>query len=141
MANPILQQNPVTLNFVDTAPAVSQPVPVTASNPLPVTIAGSGGGDVEIVYAPVSAATISAVASGVVSATLLAANASRRGATITNTDANALYVKYGSTASATSFTVTIPANGYWEMPYPTYTGIITGIWAADGTGSAIITEM
>lgn len=42
MSDPKLTLNPVTVMFVDTGPAVSQPVPVTAANPLPVTIASGG---------------------------------------------------------------------------------------------------
>jgi len=49
MADPKVQLNPVTVNFVDTAPTVSQSVPVTAANPLPVTMAGSGGSTVGLV--------------------------------------------------------------------------------------------
>lgn len=89
----------------------------------------------------VSSATTSAVASAATSTQLLASNASRKGVLISNTDANVLRVKYGATASATSFAVAIAANGYWEMPQPIYTGVIEGIWDADGAGSAIITEM
>lgn len=87
--------------------------------------------------------TKSAVASGVSSVTILALNASRKGATITNTDANALYLDLsGGTATSTSFSVAIAANGYYELPsnFAVYTGLITGIWAADGTGSALVTE-
>lgn len=90
---------------------------------------------------PVSTASLSAVASAATSATLLAANSNRKGVMIHNTDANALYVKYGATASATSFTALIAANGSWTMPDPIYQGVIDGIWASDGSGSAYITEL
>lgn len=50
MADPKLLLNPVTLMFTDTAPAVSQPTPVTSANPLPVTLtSGSTDQDVNIV--------------------------------------------------------------------------------------------
>ncbi len=42
MADPKAEQNPVTVGFIDTGPTVSQRVPVTAANPLPVVIAASG---------------------------------------------------------------------------------------------------
>lgn len=90
---------------------------------------------------PAAAATISALASSASSAQLLASTAGRRGLTLYNTDANGVYVKYGTTASATSFTVLIPASGYWEMPRPIYTGRIDAIWAADGSGSLYATEL
>lgn len=88
-----------------------------------------------------SAATVTALASAATSAQLLAANAARKGLILNNTDANAVLVKYGTTASATSFTVRIPLNGYWEMPKPIYTGRIDAIWEADGAGSLYATEL
>lgn len=81
-----------------------------------------------------------ALASSATSANLALQNDHRRGMTVYNTDANAMYLKYGTTASATSFTVMIPSNGYWEMPQPPHTGRIDAIWAADGSGSAMVTE-
>lgn len=87
-----------------------------------------------------AAAAKTSVASGTASVTILAANANRRGATISNTDANILYLDLsGGTASATSFTVAVAANGYYEVPFG-YTGLITGVWAVDGTGAALVTE-
>jgi hypothetical protein len=88
-----------------------------------------------------SSASITSLASSATSAQLLAANAARKGLILNNTDANAVLVKYGTTASATSFTVRIPLNGYWEMPKPIYTGRIDVIWEADGSGSIYATEL
>lgn len=80
------------------------------------------------------------VNSAVSSTTILAANPDRKGATITNTDANTLYLDLsGGTASATSFTVMVGSGEYYEVPYG-YTGLITGIWAGDGSGAALVTE-
>lgn len=102
--------------------------------------AGGTGSGVDL--GPVSAATLSAVASAATSAQLLAANAARKGVLLCNTDANAVLLKYGTTASATSFTVRVPGgNGQWEMQQPIYTGRIDAIWEADGTGSAYVTEL
>jgi hypothetical protein len=42
MADPKYPLNPVTVHFEDTSLTVTQPVPVTAANPLPVTIAAAG---------------------------------------------------------------------------------------------------
>jgi hypothetical protein len=90
---------------------------------------------------PVSTATLSSLASTATSAQLVASNASRKGLLVYNTDANTLYLKYGITASLTSFTVAIPSSGYWEMPRPVYTGRIDAIWSAAGSGSAYVTEV
>lgn len=89
-----------------------------------------------------SGANVGAIASAATSTLILAANPQRNGLLLTNTDANMLYLKYGEGATiTTSYTVAIPAGGYWEMPRPVYSGVIHGIWAADGSGSAVYTEI
>ncbi len=88
------------------------------------------------------AAAITVVASQDTNITILAANANRIGATIHNTDTGPLYLKFGATAIvASSFTVKIPADGYYELPAPVYRGIIDGIWTSSGSGSAFVTEL
>jgi hypothetical protein len=75
----------------------------------------------------------------VTNVTLLASNANRNAATIFNDSTKILFVKYGATASATSFTVKMLAGSYHEV-FGSYTGIIDGIWAT-ANGSARITEL
>lgn len=104
---------------------------ITAAKPLPVT------GDVDI--AVLAAAAPTRVASSATVVTLKAANASRRSLSIYNESTAVLYVKFGSTATATDYTVQIAAGGYYEMPTPAYTGIVTGIWAS-ANGAAQVTE-
>lgn len=88
-----------------------------------------------------STGTVSSVASGIASVTILAANTSRVGAVIVNTDANALHLLLSNgTASTTNYTAKVAAGGEYTVP-SNYTGIIVGIWAADGTGSAVVTEL
>lgn len=108
-----------------------------------VTLVSESGENVQIgTITDVATATITTVDSvSSASTTLKASNADRKALYITNTDANALYVKFGATASSSSFTVTIPSNGYYEMPQPIYTGVVDGIWAANGSGIAAITEL
>ncbi len=90
-------------------------------------------------------ATVTSVASAAASTSIIAANTARQGLSISNTDANILYLLLGGgTASATNFTValsgaTATAIGYYEVPYG-FTGAITGIWAVDGAGAALVTE-
>jgi hypothetical protein len=72
---------------------------------------------------------------------LLASNANRRGVIIHNDSPGILYVKYGTTASTTSYTYKIAADGTWDMPMPIYTGQIDGIWTSSASGSARITEL
>lgn len=89
-----------------------------------------------------TAATLTSVNDSASSVTLLASNAARKGAIIVNDSAQTLYLKYGATASPTSVTYKIGPGVTWEMPVaPVYTGIIDGIWDADGAGAARITEL
>lgn len=70
---------------------------------------------------------------------LLAVDTARNGATIRNTDANILYVLLDSgTSSATNHTVALASGDYYEVPAG-YVGEIRGIWAADGSGAALVT--
>ena len=85
-------------------------------------------------------ATLANVASSATSVTLLAANASRRGAMIVNDSTEVLYVKFGVTASSSSFTVKMSAGDYYELPQPCYFGRLDGIWAS-ANGSARMTEL
>lgn len=117
----------------------------------PVLIAGQDGANVQSLLTdangrlevntqitPAGTGTTSSVPANVANVTILAANANRLGATIVN-DGNAnLYLKMGATASLTDFTVKVPANGYYEVPF-NYTGIIDGIWNV-ANGNARVTE-
>lgn len=85
--------------------------------------------------------TLSNVSASASNVTLLSSNSSRKGATIFNDSSSALYVKFGTTSSTTSFTVKIAAGGYFEIPGPTvYTGILDGIWDS-ASGAARVTEI
>jgi len=83
--------------------------------------------------------TLTNVGGSASSVTLLAANANRKGATIFNDSSATLSVKFGATASATSFTVQLVSGAYYEVPYG-YTGILDGIWTS-ATGNARVTEV
>ncbi len=87
--------------------------------------------------------TLTNVNNSASSVTVLAANVARRGATIYNDDTAisgaVLKIKFGATASSTSFTVAIQPAGYFEVPFG-YTGIIDGI-ASAATGTARVTEL
>ena len=84
-------------------------------------------------------ATTSSVPSSASAVTLLAANQDREAASIFNDSTAILYVKFGSSASTSSYKVQIAASGYFEFPQPIYTGIVTGIWASEN-GNARISE-
>lgn len=108
----------------------------------------SGGGGSTVTTTPVAAATatLANVAGSASSVTLIALNTARLGATIVNDSTAVLYIKYGSTASATSYNYVVAGSiggvgVTWEMPAsPRYTGIITGLWAS-ATGNARTNEL
>lgn len=88
--------------------------------------------------------TQTSVAGNASSVSLLAANSSRKGATITNDSSALLYIKLGTTASTTSYTAVLAGAAaapfaYYEVPFG-YVGAIDGIWAS-ATGNARITEL
>lgn len=81
----------------------------------------------------------SSVSSTTTSTTLLQAS-NRAGLIIENSDANRLYVLLGSgTASGSNFSFSLAQNENAHIPG--YKGVVTGIWAADGSGSALVTEI
>jgi hypothetical protein len=88
---------------------------------------------------PTSLATLSNATSSASNVTLIASNGARKGLTIFNDSTAILYVKFGTTASTTSFTVKMTGGAYYEMPTPVYTGIVDGIWDS-ANGAARITE-
>lgn len=101
----------------------------------------SGSWTVTSALAASGTATLASVNDTASSATLLAANANRVGFAIFNDSAASLYVKYGTTASTTSFTFLIDPYGFYEFAGAgVYTGRIDGIWSSDSTGAARVTE-
>lgn len=95
---------------------------------------------------PATTATLVNVAGSASSVTLIALNTARLGGVIVNDSTAILYIKYGSAASATSYTYVLPGSvggvgATLELPaIPKYTGIITGLWAS-ATGNARTTEL
>lgn len=88
-----------------------------------------------------STGAATSVAASASSVTVLAANANRRGATVTNDAGGAiLYLlnQTGGTASLTNYTVPISPGGYYEVPFG-YTGALIGIWAS-ASGAGRVTE-
>lgn len=107
----------------------------TAANSIPVTLASD-----EWLTTRPSTGTQSIVADAATSTTILAANASRKGASVYNDSTEALYLLVGAgTASPTVFTALVSPGGYYEVPFG-YTGILVGIWAANASGSARVME-
>lgn len=144
----------ITSGTVTTVSTVTTVAAVTAiTNALPAgtnaigKLAANSGvdiGDVDVtsVGGQASSATVAQVASSASNVTLLASSSARKGCIVFNDSTAALYMKFGATASTSSFTVKIAAGGYWEMaftPHGIYYGIIDGIWAS-ANGNAYVTS-
>jgi len=99
-----------------------------------------GAQTLRVIPASGGTGTTSSVASSVTSVQLLAANTARLGVIIYNDGNATLKIKFGTTASATDFSVEIPGNTGYEMWAPLYNGRIDGIWTT-ALGSARITEI
>lgn len=88
---------------------------------------------------PANGSAITSVASSATVVTLLAAAASRRGATVYNESTATLYLALAAAASLTAYTAQVPPGGYYEVPYQ-YAGIITGLWSS-ANGNARVTAI
>jgi hypothetical protein len=93
---------------------------------------------------PATSAT-SSVAGAAASTSLLASNTSRLGATFFNeqptdgTGETLFLLLDAAVASATNYTVQVPINSYYEVPFG-YTGEVRGIWGA-AVGDVRVTEL
>lgn len=109
------------------------------------TVADVGASNSLPVSRQAATATLANVSGSASSVTLQAANTARKGLVVVNDSTAILYVKFGSTASTTSFTYYLAgtvsgAPSMLELPGVVYTGIVTGIWAS-ATGAARVTEL
>lgn len=130
----------VTLANGDTVKAVVPTVNVQPSPGSGVATEAKQDEQIALATGP-SAGALTVVNSVATPVLILAANPDRKGAIITNTDANALHLLLASgVVSTTNFTVLVAPNGSYEVPFG-FTGTIAGIWAADGAGSAMVTEL
>jgi hypothetical protein len=101
-------------------------------------------GDVDVVSTTlptgVSTSSVTSVSDTNSSTTLKAANSARKQIIIQNTSSAVLYIKYGTTASSTDFTVSLSQGD--TLIEDRYTGRIDGIWATDpNDGAAKVTEI
>lgn len=103
----------------------------SASFPLPVTL-----------VPPAATSTITNPSVSASSFTVLAANSSRKMASIMNDSGATVYLALASTASATAYTVMLVSGGYYELPGTSvvYAGIIAGI-GVSAVGNLHVTEL
>jgi hypothetical protein len=143
-----------TIKAASTAPAATDTSIVTSLNPnstLPAgtnvighVIADTGSttavtGTVSNRPAPSSTSALTTVTSSATSVTLLAANTNRRMMFCYNSSTSDAYVKFGTTASSTSFTLYLPSLGNFSINGEDYAGRIDIIWLS-ANGNAYVTE-
>lgn len=100
-----------------------------------VNIPSSSASSANSVTVPISATSVS----------FLPVNANRKKLTIANNSNQDLYIDLDATASVADHAIKIPkvTNSGFIATYEldNYTGLVSGIWAATGTGAALIREM
>ena len=62
-----------------------------------------------------------------------------RGRTVFNDSSAILYLKFGTTASTSSYTVQLAAGAFYEFPQAVFGGRVDGIWAS-ANGNARVTS-
>lgn len=85
-------------------------------------------------------ATVTNVSGAATDTALVAANTERQGLILYNDSTSIAYVKYGTGASSTSYTVQMGPSAYWEMPSIIYTGAVNANWVS-ATGAMRCTEL
>lgn len=120
----------------DTAQVVTSNAAAAGAEGLVVYL---GEEDISVNFTRPTTCTVSSAAMSTVVATILAANASRLAAFLWNDGSAQVYVRLEAGATTALFTVRLNNNGFYEVQFPAYTGIITGI-TASGTATILATE-
>ena len=134
-----------TWNINNIAGTISLPTGAATETSVAAVAATASGSNLrvtETIPNPVrsSAAMVASVAASATNVTLLGSNGSRVGFAVYNDSASVCYLKFGATASSTSFTVLLSAGSYYEYAgHGVYTGQVDAIWAT-ATGSARVTS-
>jgi hypothetical protein len=90
---------------------------------------------------PPSASTTTQTVVSNVNVQLLAQNTARKGAIVYNDTGRTVFIKLGSTASTTDYTVRLINNSAYELSFPVYTGVISAISDFGGATSVKVTEL
>lgn len=126
-------------------PTIVRTAPPELSDPglvVRVVSSSSDGYLASLVNLPTSGtASRTTIANSTAAVTLLNLNSTRKGATVINTSNRLLYLALGAaSATVSDYTIQISSNGYYEIPFG-FTGRISGIWSASGSGGADVTEL
>jgi len=122
--------NPVTFSSVSgtVGASVIGTVPVTQSGTIIVSVVGAMAG-ISSVYL---------VASSVTSVSVMSLNTNRKGGTIFNRSGTTNYIKLGTAATTSVYTVAMDDQDYYELPYG-WTGVVAAI-SASTAGVLTVTE-
>ena len=105
------------------------------------TFAVQATGTVTAVQDKAASASVNSVACSTSVVTLAASNANRKSLVIFNDTGQILFVKFGASATTSDFTLKIPNQAVYELPFAgLYTGAVTGILST-GSGNARVTEV
>jgi len=96
---------------------------------------------VEEINDAIASAALTNVGASATTVQLLAANNNRKQAVMVNDADKTVYIKFGTTATTSSYSYLLTPGQTLELPKPVYTGRIDAIWAAAPTGSMRITEI
>lgn len=119
--------------------AVKPPNTAASSSDKALVVAFSPNNPITVTEARPSTNNTSSVAAAVSSTLLLANNSTRLGATIYNDSSALLYIKLGTTASLSDFTIKLFPFCYYEVPFG-YTGEIDAVWS-NNVGFARVGEL
>lgn len=104
-----------------------------------VSVANTAGSTVYALDSAATGAVVTSIVSTVGTVVLAVAQAKRVSLSVYNASTNPLFLKMGSGAKTTDFTLMMVASGYYEVARPIYNGQITGVWAT-ANGNAYVTE-
>jgi hypothetical protein len=131
--------NPDTLDYEIATSGGSEPGANVAVTNFPSTqVVSDGGNSLTVDEERANTGTVSSVSGSVSSVTLLAANANRIGLRVYNDSSATLYLKFGSSATTSSYTKKLFPESFLE-DYQ-YTGLVAGIWDS-AAGAARVTEL
>jgi hypothetical protein len=88
-----------------------------------------------------TSASFDAVPVSTTAVTIAATNANRLGMTIKNDSNRVLFIRFGPGVTTSAYAVEMRPRDLYELPFPCYTGLVTGIWASAGSGNALVQEL
>lgn len=132
-------------NVGDAFPTSVNPIGVKDNGGLVAPIVLDAAGKVPVsgtfssTPATAATSTLSNTSANASNVTVLAANASRLGAYLVNDADKIAYVKFGATATTTSYTRMLLPGGMMDVGI--YIGKVDAIWEAGPTGAMRVTEL